>query len=111
MQANLLKGTIQILENYGKTLTDVEWIGTSGYEITFEQFITLADVEYDAGYGAQKVATDLLVVGNGWWLERHEYDGSEWWEYKECPKRPAEIREVKRLVGGMWNTLEELQED
>lgn len=22
---------------------------------------------------------------DGSWFERHEYDGSEWWEYKEKP--------------------------
>lgn len=26
-----------------------------------------------------------MVVGDDWWLERHEYDGSEWWEFKRLP--------------------------
>lgn len=38
--------------------------------------------------GTEEVATDLLVVGDGWWLERHEYDGSEWWEHKALPAKP-----------------------
>jgi hypothetical protein len=27
-----------------------------------------------------------MVIGSDWWLERHEYDGSEWWEFKSLPK-------------------------
>jgi hypothetical protein len=31
----------------------------------------------------------LQLVGETFWIERAEYDGSEWWEYKEIPKRPS----------------------
>lgn len=98
MSANLLKETQSILRKHNKTLADVEWFGTYDYEITSEQFITLADVIYDNGYGGPEVLSNLLVVGNGWWLERGEYDGSEWWEYKECPSRPSETKQVSRLL-------------
>lgn len=27
------------------------------------------------------------------WLERHEYDGSEWWEYKTMPTEPFETKD------------------
>lgn len=43
-------------------------------------------IQNDEGYGAPEVATDLLVVGADFWLERCEYDGSEWWEFKQMPK-------------------------
>ena len=55
-----------------------------------------------------QVADDLVVVGDSWWLERHEYDGSEWWEYKEKPKLISEIKEVSHLAGGMWDKLAKL---
>ena len=29
-----------------------------------------------------------VAVGDNWWLERAEYDGSEWWEFKTIPKEP-----------------------
>jgi hypothetical protein len=29
----------------------------------------------------------IIVVGKDWWLERHEYDGSEWWEFKTMPDK------------------------
>lgn len=61
-----------------------------------------------AGYGAAHVPTDLAIVGKGWWLERGEYDGSEWWNFKETPKQINEVRNISCLVGGMWPTLKEL---
>lgn len=35
----------------------------------------------------------LIVVGKDFWLERHEYDGSEWWEFKSIPMEPEETIE------------------
>jgi hypothetical protein len=26
------------------------------------------------------------------WLERGEYDGSEWWEHNKCPKIPEGLK-------------------
>jgi hypothetical protein len=42
-------------------------------------------------------------------LERGEYDGSEWWEYKELPVKPLQHRAVKTVIGGMWASLERIE--
>lgn len=105
---NLLFETIEKLAENGKGLSDVVWFGCKEFEITSEQFIELANRNYDSGYGSPEVAEDLLVVGTDFWLERHEYDGSEWWEYKEMPQRPKQIKSVNRILGGMRSTLNEL---
>ena len=76
--------------------------------LSWKEFEALANVEYDESYGAQEVADDLLVVGDDWWLERHEYDGSEWWEFKKIPEVPSQKGEIKTLIGGMWASLKEL---
>lgn len=88
--ANLKKETIEALTRNGKTKEDVVWVGTPKQEIPLILFWQYADREYDKGYGISEVNEDLLVVGDNWWLERHEYDGFEWWEYKELPQRPKE---------------------
>ncbi len=96
---NLLKETLKILEGNGKTPADVLWIQTSGsgpwerrgrHSIYFSwaAFTAVADREYDNGYGGAEVEESLKVVGGDWWLERGEYDGSEWWEFKTRPVRP-----------------------
>jgi len=87
--SNLYKDTLDILKEYGKTFDDVQWCGSPDYYMTPERFKELASgTQYDASYGSQEVARDLLVVGDGFWLERHEYDGSEWWEFKAIPTKP-----------------------
>ena len=71
-----------------------------------------ADVEYDSGYGAAEVAPDLKLIGEDFWLERAEYDGSEWREYKTIPEfEHLPEKTVKRVLGGMWESLSELQDD
>ena len=95
---NLLKETVSILEDRNKSLSDIEWIGTSREYVDINKFIEIADTSYDDDYGSPKVAEDLLIVGNNWWLERHEYDGSEWWEYKELPTKPEKFLELKALT-------------
>jgi len=85
---NLLSETIMELRLHGKSEEDVRWVGSNDgkYAITWDEFAKIADVEYDNDYGAYEVALDLVVVGDDWWLERCEYDGKEWWEFKSLPK-------------------------
>lgn len=103
---NLLEETINILKNHRKDESDILWVGRRymdyhssnqeyiTYKNTWEYFRKKANFYYDNGYGYEKVPTDLIVVGKDFWLERHSYDGSEWWEFKEIPKEPEEIREL-----------------
>jgi hypothetical protein len=42
------------------------------------------DVEYYEGFGSQQLRGVVLLDNNDW-LERQQYDGSEWWEYRKCP--------------------------
>lgn len=41
-------------------------------------------VNYDSGYGSQEWF-GWVSFKDGSWIEREEYDGSEWWEHKEQP--------------------------
>ena len=108
--ANLKIETFNMLEQCGKTVSDVRWVGSSAFSIPLELFWRLADTFYDKGYGSPEVAIDLIVVGDDWWLERHEYDGSEWWEYKTIPQKPHDEKTVARLIAGGigWKTLAEM---
>ena len=107
---NLLEETKNVLERHGLTMNDVEWVGSYDYTFPVEKFIELANVEYDNGYGTARVASDLLVCGKDWWLERGEYDGSEWWEYKVAPIKPTMELNVRKLVGDWGGYLEDMNE-
>jgi hypothetical protein len=103
---NLLKETLEMLAENGKSPADVRWVGHRDFGYltqirptpekmpygSWEEFVEFADFDYDNGYGGAQVSTRLVIVGDDWWLERGEYDGSEWWEFKTLPKPP-----VKRL--------------
>ena len=102
---NLLRETIDVLGEHGKSVADIKWIGCEKFKIPFVNFVSVADVEYDSGYGSQEVAIDLIICGEDFWLERHEYDGSEWWEYKEMPKEPKEEVVIDRIIGGWYSSL------
>jgi len=97
---NLLEETKNKLVIHHNTPKDVLWVGTAkGTEaITWEEFEKMADFDYDTGYGAVEIRPDLVVVGKDWWLERHEYDGEEWWEYKEqlqLQENPKKLTRIK----------------
>lgn len=56
-------------------------------------FLRALSFEYDNGYGRQFIyGTVWLKDGN--WLERREYDGSEWWVHQVLPKLPKECQDV-----------------
>ena len=97
---NLLEETEKMLQDLGKTWQDVRYICGNGYEISQGDFRRIATgFNYSADYGHQYVPEDLTIVGDGWWLERGEYDGSEWWEFKSCPRRPTTIRPLLTIDG------------
>lgn len=100
MKHNLYDETVAVLEGCGKTEHDICWIGTAQERYEYTDLRTLFDVNYDAGYGGAEINEGLLVVGYDWWLERHEYDGSEWWEFKSLPQMPKEVVEPK--VKSKW---------
>ncbi|EOL45797.1 hypothetical protein [Enterococcus caccae] len=101
---NLLEETTKKLEENGHSLSDIVWVGCPDFKMNLEQFFILANKAYDNGYGGEETATDLLVVGEDWWLERHEYDGAEWWEYKKIPTEPDTIELTESLFTG-WMGL------
>jgi hypothetical protein len=90
---NLLKETIDFLKEYEKSPKDVLWVGTNKSFCSWHEFERVANIEYDDGYGTKEVDLSLKVVGQDFWLERHEYDGSEWWEFKTQPTKPDTYNE------------------
>ena len=60
----------------------------------FDEFLESLDFEYDSGYGGQKLY-GTIWYDDGTWSERGEYDGSEWWEYKQCPDIPKRCTTFK----------------
>ena len=96
---NLLEETTKFLQRYNKTFADIIAICIDDCQITKENFIRCANVQYNSGYGTPEVYTDLKLVGKDFWLERAEYDGSEWWEYKSMPNyQEFPIKEINSLI-------------
>lgn len=102
---NLYTETTESLEEQKLTWDDVLWIGmryeyfneeSDRVEIPKEIFIEQAkNTNYNNGYGRAEINLSLIIVGDNWWLERNEYDGSEWWVYKKMPIKP--VTQVKEI--------------
>jgi hypothetical protein len=96
---NFGKETLDKMNKWKKTPEDVKYVvygkyGTSGeVKVTFSAFIDVANqIEYDGGYGLEYINTFINILFNdGSWMERREYDGSEWWEYHCTPSYDGPI--------------------
>ena len=112
---NLLQETIQSIKRSGHEIKDIMFIGSehSGHSCTWKEFETLADQDYDDGYGAAKVAIDLIIVfKDGAKMWRGEYDGSEWWNFSTPFKMPEETHPIKNLFTNSvgWDELNRINE-
>ena len=98
---NLLEETLAEIHDAGLTPEQITFIGSrsGSHGCTWEEFKSIANVEYNDGYGGQEVAVDLVIVFNdGSWLSRGEYDGSEWWDYNKTPRQPSQYKPITRVV-------------
>ena len=50
----------------------------------YQDFLKFLDRDYDDGYGGQQLF-GIIVCEDGVWLDRGEYDGSEWWNLHAYP--------------------------
>ena len=92
---NLLEETIEKIEECGHTTNEVNFVANEEFYCSWEDFAQAAkNYDYDEDYGSAEVNMSLVVVGSDWWLERNEYDGSEWWEYKSLPIAPDNYGKV-----------------
>ena len=48
-------------------------------------FNGLTSINYYEGYGGQELF-GVIAFNDGTWLDRGEYDGSEWWEKHQFPR-------------------------
>lgn len=93
---NLLEETLWCIKHYTDFKPDaVDYVQTDDGWCSWSQYITWADqIDYDEGYGCVEINLSLKIVfKNGTYLERHEYDGSEWFKYI-----PAIRKKEHRLV-------------
>ena len=81
---NLKEETLKVLHHNGKRRSDVKYVRGDDFRISREQFWKLADTEYDP-YGAPEIATDLTLIGEDFWMERSEYEGSGLWYFHTLP--------------------------
>lgn len=65
-------------------------------EVELDAFLDSLDFEYDDGYGGQQLFGTVWLT-DGTWLERGEYDGSEWWEHRVCPTIPETLKLKQQL--------------
>ena len=111
---NLLKETLEVLKRHGKKPEDVKWCGSPEYGwFSWDEFVRVADVEYYPSYCGDRVAYDLVIVGEDWWLERHEwheFDNSDWWEFRTLPVKPEAHRVPRQLVSCAGESLTEIEE-
>lgn len=92
---NLKEETLSSIKSEDKNISDIDYCYVLENACSWDE--TKANVllkgafdenrlnfTYDDGYGSQEIF-GFIVFKDGTWLERDEYDGSEWWDFKSKP--------------------------
>lgn len=111
MNANLLTDVVKLLKENGRTLSDIKQVRGSSFAINVDDFIRLAaDCEYSKYVPHNqwskkvKVAVDLTIIGDGWWvgISRYNTDGYGHeivLDYYGMPALLTEFKKVNKLSG------------
>jgi hypothetical protein len=97
---NFLEETIDDITKSGHTPEDIIFIGSveSGYCCTWEEFLTLADFEYDNFSGWSGVADDLCIVFKDKQQMQREYNEiCKYWQYFLPFEQPKELKKITSL--------------
>lgn len=120
---NALEELINKCEECWKSLEDIDYWRVGGEEKNqcifdsnsieiMKKFLKDKYSRYDSWYWWQ-VLYGEIVFKDRTWLERWEYDWSEWWEYKKCPERKlskdeARIKEINEQVEALLKERQSL---
>lgn len=86
---NFKDDTLKTLNYYKKSKDDVVFVTDGQKYCTFDDFLkNIGNYKYDDNWCGPYINLNLKIVGYNWWLERHEYDGSECWKFKTTPTQP-----------------------
>lgn len=106
MAINAQQELLQVLKSIEKNQSDISWmlVYTQSYSDISEAFTTIDDLgfTYDNGYGSQELF-GIVYFNDGTWLERGEYDGSEWWEHITTPTLEQWKERYNIEKGSIWN--------
>ena len=109
-----LKEEIEEVIEYEKNLGNhLEYIAINGLEVNLTDLLQASDFYYYSGYGVSYINSSIIIMFlDGSYYTRYEYDGLEWFEKTEPPKRPKEklivssteeINQLKKsLVDKLW---------
>lgn len=82
---------------YNPSWDKKEWTTFSASQ--YQEFLEWLDFSYDNGYGSQKLYGFILLkcgAPDRQWLDRHEYDGSEYWVLRKRPVLNPQINEEEK---------------
>lgn len=101
---NLHDETFKRLKAHGYGKDDIDWIGCREFYVDQDQFWKVSDTEYHEGFGCQEVAADLIIVmKDGSYFDRYEYDGAECWKYHPPLRKPIIMLEnLEVLTEDQW---------
>ena len=104
MIVNLKEEIICDLEHIGKNINDIDFISVYDKEqyvsLDIEEFFKIADkTNYNNMYGPAEINLDILIMfkGGTHWLERREYDGSEWFQERKVYKPSIKATNLESL--------------
>jgi hypothetical protein len=93
---NFEEETRREIKNVGLTPEMVAFVTDGENSQSFDDFISNCNFEYNSSFGRAYINSNLEIVFNdGSWLERGEYDGSEWWQYKKTSAKPKGVSKLK----------------
>lgn len=91
---NFYDETYKAIVDSNHTIDDIDFFSMvimdnrKEVQFSFDDFKRNSNFYYDNGFGTAVINLSLKIIfKDGTFMERREYDGSEWWEFVQIPKK------------------------
>lgn len=97
----LLEETIDIIKESGYSESDILYCTSQGFWFSWDNYKHIANIDHKERWSSLDIPSDLVIVGNNFWLERDFSYYNRYFVLKTFPVKPEKYNFLQHIYIGI----------